>query len=283
MGNFVTKDSGARVEFPTGSRRDTSEGKWRVDLIWVGFLVRLGDLLARGAKKYDVNNWQLGQPIDRSYQSALRHLLMWKDGETSEDHLAAVCFNIMSIMYVAAKVKLGNLPMTLMMALDKDGNATDKYFECADMPTPALQNAIAESNVLEKLQKRYTAIQTTVVIMLAREGFVKDNYLSSLNYPASDVNIVLSRLVRDGFLAPASDKFVLASTVLPYTEHMLRVLVSMQGRPITYKYLRDRVENALICEGVHTFEGYKVLDAINNLVSLKIVETDAPDGNYRLP
>lgn len=96
---FVTKDSGKREEFTTGSRRDTQQGKPRYDLIPVQALARLADLYARGAEKYGDHNWQKGQPYSRVYASLFRHLIQWRQGDRSEDHLAAVAWNAFALMY----------------------------------------------------------------------------------------------------------------------------------------------------------------------------------------
>jgi len=99
MGEFVTKDSGEREDFPSGMKRDSQDDKPRYDLIPTGPLRRLADLYARGAVKYDENNWRKGQPYSRAYASLFRHMMAWRDGDATEDHLAAVCFNAMAIMY----------------------------------------------------------------------------------------------------------------------------------------------------------------------------------------
>lgn len=112
--DFVVKDSGQRINFDTGSVRDTNEGKPRYDLIGRHFLRRLADHLTKGAKKYGERNWEKGQPVSRSYESALRHLIQWRDGDTAEDHLAAVAFNVGSIIHVQEQVKLGLLPDNLL-------------------------------------------------------------------------------------------------------------------------------------------------------------------------
>lgn len=96
---YVTKDSGERQSFETGMVRDTQEGKPRFDLIPTGPLQRLADLYARGAIKYDDNNWQKGQPFSRAYASLFRHLIAWRNGERTEDHLAAVAWNAFAIMW----------------------------------------------------------------------------------------------------------------------------------------------------------------------------------------
>lgn len=97
--DFITKDSGKRQEFVTGMVRDTQDGKPRFDLIPTEGLRRVADLYARGAEKYDDNNWKKGQPYSRTYASLFRHLIQWREGDRSEDHLAAVIFNAMALMY----------------------------------------------------------------------------------------------------------------------------------------------------------------------------------------
>jgi len=100
---FVTKDSGKRQEFASGMVRDTQEGKPRFDLIPTEGLRRLADLYARGAEKYDDDNWKKGQPFSRAYASLFRHLIQWREGDRSEDHIAAVAWNAMALMYYEEK------------------------------------------------------------------------------------------------------------------------------------------------------------------------------------
>lgn len=104
MADYVTKDSGNREDFETGSRRDTQEGKPRFDLIGIELMERLAGLMARGAVKYGENNWREGQPATRYYASAFRHLMQWAMGDDSEDHLAAVAFNVGGLMHIEDKM-----------------------------------------------------------------------------------------------------------------------------------------------------------------------------------
>src|SRR5262245_9023412 len=87
---WVTKDSGQREEFATGSRRDTRKGKGRFDLISVHAERREAELLERGAEKYGERNWEKGQPFSRCLDSVKRHLNQYLGGDRSEDHLAAI-------------------------------------------------------------------------------------------------------------------------------------------------------------------------------------------------
>jgi hypothetical protein len=114
MTKFQTKDSGKRAEFESGMVRDTEEGKARFDLtIPKGvpyshqMQTRLAELMARGAEKYDARNWEKasGQvELDRYESSAYRHFMQWINGETDEDHAAAVMFNLIAAETVKYKM-----------------------------------------------------------------------------------------------------------------------------------------------------------------------------------
>lgn len=97
--SYQVKDSGERVDYPTGAKRDTDKGKPRYDLVSAHALHRLAMHLMRGAEKYGDRNWEKGIPTDRLMASAMRHLYAHQMGLNDEDHLAAVVFNIMAIMH----------------------------------------------------------------------------------------------------------------------------------------------------------------------------------------
>lgn len=130
MTNFETKDSGERIEYVSGMRRDVQTGKPRFDLLLVDnqpydrqFLTRFARLLERGAKKYGERNWQLAdspEEIARFKASALRHMMQWQTGETDEDHAAAVAFNLMAAEYVKWKLEEG-IGKTITAADMNDG------------------------------------------------------------------------------------------------------------------------------------------------------------------
>jgi hypothetical protein len=100
---WSTKDSGERVEFESGMRRDIQTGKPRYDLIPTGPLKRLAGLYARGAEKYGEWNWQLAsspEEIQRFKASALRHMYQYLDGETDEDHAIGAVWNLFALIYM---------------------------------------------------------------------------------------------------------------------------------------------------------------------------------------
>lgn len=97
------KDSGKRESFETGAVRDTEEGKPRIDLLLkyipMPCLMRITQHYVNGAKKYGDHNWQKGIPASRCLSSAFRHAYHYLCGDRSEDHLSAVVFNIICIIY----------------------------------------------------------------------------------------------------------------------------------------------------------------------------------------
>lgn len=110
---FITKDSGQRQEWATGSLRDVATGKGRFDLIPTEPLRRLAQLYERGAVKYGDRNWEKGQPLMRYIDSAMRHINCLIAGEPLEDHASAVVWNLFSFMYTKTKIEAGQLPKEL--------------------------------------------------------------------------------------------------------------------------------------------------------------------------
>lgn len=106
--NFQTKDSGQRQEFSTGMVRDVQTDKPRYDLLHLPMLKRWAELMARGAKKYGENNWKKAateEELSRFKSSALRHMFQYLEGDTSEDHSAAVFFNLAGAEMVKYKIE----------------------------------------------------------------------------------------------------------------------------------------------------------------------------------
>lgn len=104
---YQTKDSGKRVDFDSGMRRDTQDGKPRYDLVYEPLLTRWAELMARGAEKYGENNWQLAnseEELNRFKASGWRHFVQAMRGDDDEDHYAAVLFNLAAILYVKEKL-----------------------------------------------------------------------------------------------------------------------------------------------------------------------------------
>lgn len=105
---FMIRDSGERVEFASGMRRDVDEGKPRYDLINRDLLYRVAMHHTRGAVKYGERNWELAsseQEMKRFKASAFRHFMQWMNDERDEDHMAAIVFNLGAAEMVRKKLE----------------------------------------------------------------------------------------------------------------------------------------------------------------------------------
>jgi hypothetical protein len=105
---FVIKDSGKRIDYESGMRRDVQDGKPMFGLVYDGpMLHRWAVHLTGGAVKYGERNWQLAnsqEELNRFMHSAARHFYQWFVGEVDEDHAAAVYFNINAAEYVKGRI-----------------------------------------------------------------------------------------------------------------------------------------------------------------------------------
>ena len=101
------KDSGARVESPSGMFRDVEDGKVDYTLVLDGpMFERWAVHLTKGAIKYDKRNWMKADSLDeltRSERSAIRHTIQWLRGDLDEDHAAAIFFNVNLAEFIKAQ------------------------------------------------------------------------------------------------------------------------------------------------------------------------------------
>lgn len=116
----------------TSFRHEQSRG-WvaHFPLIHPLLLNRLHQVLVLGAEKYSVNNWLKGDYLSRTFNSAHRHLADWYHGDTTEDHLGALAFNVMALMVHENMIQNGKLPAEFgdIGALAKD----QKHFKKIDI------------------------------------------------------------------------------------------------------------------------------------------------------
>ncbi len=121
---LAVADSGERQEYGTGATRDVTTGKGRYDLLSPIALRRLAVHMENGATKYKARNWELGVPLGRFFDSAMRHLFTWleqklgggvldEEEQEREDHLAAAFWNIHGLLHTEEKVAAGLLPAEL--------------------------------------------------------------------------------------------------------------------------------------------------------------------------
>ncbi len=130
------KDSGKRQEFLTGSKRDTQDGKGRYDLISPISLRRLARHFENGAKKYGDRNWELGQPLTRYLDSAIRHIYCYLEGKKDEDHAIAGAWNLLALVHTEEMIRRGLLP--------KELNDLPDYTSAGTKPCPCKGNCAAK-------------------------------------------------------------------------------------------------------------------------------------------
>lgn len=109
---FQIKDSGERLEYASGSLRDTDTGKLKWSRILFGPMAkRWAWHLTKAEAKYPdpqpgVPNFTLietDEELARYRESALRHFMQWWEGDLDEDHAAAVFFNINGVEIIKEK------------------------------------------------------------------------------------------------------------------------------------------------------------------------------------
>lgn len=114
ISGFTVKDSGKRKQFASGMQRDTTEGKLDYLLALDGpMFERYAALMTAGAQKYDRRNWMKArgpEELERFKGSAIRHMLQWLAGDRTEDHAAAVIFNINGAEFVRDRIVEGQQP-----------------------------------------------------------------------------------------------------------------------------------------------------------------------------
>jgi Domain of unknown function (DUF5664) len=109
----VQDHGGEHKVFETGAKREQATGKGRYDLIPPTPIHRLALHYGNGAVKYGDRNWEKGLPLARFLDSAERHMNQFKAGDRSEDHLAAVLWNIAGYIETEQRIRDGKLPETL--------------------------------------------------------------------------------------------------------------------------------------------------------------------------
>jgi hypothetical protein len=101
-------DGGERIVHREGAgQKETDEGRGHYELVSPLFMQRLSIWLERGAKKYDIRNWEKGIPKGRLIRALLRHTYQYLGGMRDEDHLAAIACNIMFLIHFDEGFKLG--------------------------------------------------------------------------------------------------------------------------------------------------------------------------------
>ncbi|HHT9130870.1 MAG TPA: dATP/dGTP diphosphohydrolase domain-containing protein [Candidatus Tripitaka californicus] len=88
---------------PVGEAHKYDDSKTPLGLLSRTALIRIGEILAYGARKYDAHNWRKGLEWSRVIDAALRHLLAFNEGEDTDpesglSHAAHAACNLMFLL-----------------------------------------------------------------------------------------------------------------------------------------------------------------------------------------
>ncbi len=95
----MTKSSIENTVYDTGAQRDSRKNKLSFSLMPHAELIRVLKRYQEGADTYGRNNWIKGMTMSTYYDSAMRHIISYWQGDTSEDHAAAAIWNIFAMMH----------------------------------------------------------------------------------------------------------------------------------------------------------------------------------------
>ena len=88
----VLRDDGVREVYEGGGQRDRIEE--RFDLIPPTAMMAVAKAMAQGARRYGDYNWQ-GLPMENILNHAMRHIVLYMEGDRDEDHLGHAAANLM--------------------------------------------------------------------------------------------------------------------------------------------------------------------------------------------
>lgn len=110
--------------------RDNADDKLDYTLVPIESMDRLVRHYMNGLKKYGRDNWKklsLPEDIKRYEQSMYRHLMQYLAGFHDEDHLAAVAWNAMCLMYFQEIKSPAQALIETMKQLTKQGKVIIHY------------------------------------------------------------------------------------------------------------------------------------------------------------
>lgn len=119
-----------KVTYSTGAVREAAPVP-RYDLIPTCVLRRLAERYRLGALKYSPHNWKKGLPWSDTYNRVVEHLQKWLEGNTSDDHLAAVVWGVAALMwYEDHKPECNDIRERWMsiLSLDEEGLPSTKTY-----------------------------------------------------------------------------------------------------------------------------------------------------------
>ena len=83
----------------TGATRN-SIGPYAFEELNPEFLREMAKVMYEGQQSHGKGNYRNGMPLDSIYKHMMNHMMQWKEGDTSENHLAKVACNAMILAWM---------------------------------------------------------------------------------------------------------------------------------------------------------------------------------------
>ena len=101
-GNQTTTDCLKRdgKEVFTGGGQRNDIGPYAFDALEPEFLRAMAKVMREGQITHGKGNYKKGLPHDDIYKHMFNHMMQWREGDTSENHLAKVACNAMMLMWM---------------------------------------------------------------------------------------------------------------------------------------------------------------------------------------
>lgn len=96
---FGINGVGENIVTDKGTERQCDEGRGQPSLISPYLIDRLSKHLQLGTIKYERGNWAKGQYFSRIFDGIERHMVQYKLGKRTEDHLSAIVFGVMCMIH----------------------------------------------------------------------------------------------------------------------------------------------------------------------------------------
>jgi hypothetical protein len=107
------KDSGVRELSRTGAMKEPTLGRGRMDLLPWEVIYDDARHYENGSKKYSPRNFELGLEFSKCFSSAIRHMMQFWLGDTSEPHLIAARWHMAALAFYMKRIEDGTLPASL--------------------------------------------------------------------------------------------------------------------------------------------------------------------------
>jgi len=91
--------SDEKVKYKTGATRSTGVVGFAYHLISTWGLRRLAKRYALGAGVHGARNWEEGIPVSDTIDHMIGHLMLYLEGDRSDDHMAAIAWGAFAVMH----------------------------------------------------------------------------------------------------------------------------------------------------------------------------------------